>query len=233
MRSVGLLIMACVLGLNVSTAWAENGTATSGKAAASQQENKSSAAKASGDKIQKEEKAMTPAEKEKAAKAALKRMEHTAELQLKALFEESIKRPVKELSKDGRAMPSAAMMFVKGGVKEVDIKQKDVPAGARVEIYRAALRAAARHHTIIAAVIYYTAAAPEKDGKKQTVLVAEYEHVLGVSAMRIIPYDFKNGKLSFGKPVDRPKPFVMFYDQKQASQASPMGGAKAAAEANK
>ncbi len=160
---------------------------------------------------------MTEAEKKAAAAKVIKSMEGAAERQLAALFKESIKRPVDSLSKDGKTMPSAAMMFVNGGVKELDIKQKDVPAGARVEIYRAALRAAARHHTIVAAVIYYTAAAPEKDGKKQTVLVAEYEHLLGVSAMRIIPYKFKDGKLAFGKPIDRKKPFVMFYDPQKGS----------------
>lgn len=207
MRKLGVVLVACLLGVTLNVAQADDANSSSGQTTAG----------AAASTSKEPAKPMTEAEKKAAAQELIKSMEGKAEIQLAALFKESIKRPVDALAKDGKTMPSAAMMFVNGHVKEVDIKQKDVPAGARVEIYRAALRAAARHHTIVAAIIYYTAEAPDKDGKKQKYLVAEYEHLLGVSAMRIIPYKFKDGKVAFGKPIDRKKPYVMFYDPQKGS----------------
>lgn len=144
---------------------------------------------------------------------SIKSMEKKAEIQLSGLFKESIKKVIKELAETGKASPSAAMMFANGGIKEVDVKNsKGMPDYAKVRVYRIALRAAARHHTIVACVIYYTVDDKLKDGTVKHLLVAEYEHVLGVSSTRVIPYKVENGKVLFGKPVDKRKPFLIFYD---------------------
>lgn len=110
-------------------------------------------------------------------------------------------------------MPSAWMLLDDGTtIKRIDLDEQaeGVPAQIRILMYRAALKSIARRGKIHAAAILYTGKL--KEGSDDEALVVEYEHRLGISGNKIVPYQLNNGDVSYSEPVTREKPFQIFYD---------------------
>ncbi len=122
---------------------------------------------------------------------------------------------VKDLEDDGLAAPAAVMMMNDKDIKNVTIPEAEKIGSARVaiEAYRAGLRSVARHGQIMGAVIGYTV---EVNGDRdEFAILTEYEHRLGVSGKRLIPYRVREGQLELGKGQDTGKSFYIFHDEKQ------------------
>ncbi|WP_100640542.1 hypothetical protein [Marinobacter salexigens] len=120
------------------------------------------------------------------------------------------------LQANGDLEPMAVMMLNTGEIKPLKLagEAKAAPDPVAVNMYRSALRSAARHEQILAASIVYPAKV-EKDSNA-LALVIEFEHRLGVSAIRLTPYKIEEGKLIFGKSMQKDKPYQLFYDPKQS-----------------
>lgn len=117
-------------------------------------------------------------------------------------------------------MPAAWMLMDDGTtVKRIDIDDQagEAPAQVRILMYRAALKSIARRGKILAAAILYTGKV-SKDSDNEA-LVIEHEHRLGISGNKIIPYEVKGDKVSYGEPATGEKPFQIFYDSKEGAQA--------------
>lgn len=112
-------------------------------------------------------------------------------------------------------MPSAWMLLEDGTtIKRIDIDDEaaGAPAQIRILMYRAALKALARRGKIHATVILYTGKV--REDSKDEALVVEFEHRLGISGNKIVPYQVKSGKVAYSEPVASEKPFQIFYDSK-------------------
>lgn len=112
-------------------------------------------------------------------------------------------------------MPSAWMLLEDGTtIKRIDIDDQaaGAPAQIRILMYRAALKALARRGKIHATVILYTG--KMREDSKDEALVVEFEHRLGISGNKVVPYQVENGKVAYSKPVASEKPFQIFYDGK-------------------
>jgi len=119
-------------------------------------------------------------------------------------------------------MPAAWMLLEDGmTIKRIDLDEQaeDVPAQIRILMYRAALKSIARRGKIHAAAILYTGKLSADSDDE--ALVVEYEHRLGISGNKIIPFKVTSGKVAYSEPVTREKPFQIFYD----SKADAEGGA--------
>lgn len=129
----------------------------------------------------------------------------------------------KLLKEKGAFAPFGAFMLVDERLKELDLGKNEqvlkAPAEIQIAIYRQALRALARHDTLFAGAVFYTTL-KDKD-PNQRLLVMEFEHKLGVSGMRVTPYEIeKDGKVLLGQPKDLKKPFEFFYDDKSTKKAA-------------
>lgn len=112
-------------------------------------------------------------------------------------------------------MPSAWMLLEDGTtIKRIDLDEQagDAPAQIRILMYRAALKSVARRGKIHAAVILYTGKLNE--GSEDEALVVEFEHRLGISGTKVVPYQVENDKVAYADPVANEKPFQIFYDSK-------------------
>lgn len=134
---------------------------------------------------------------------------------LSRLQETLLQAMVADLVDDGQAAPAAVMMMNDKTIKTVSIPEGETIGSATVaiEAFRAGLRSVARHGQIMGAVIGYTVAVNE--GDQQYAILTEYEHKLGVSGKRLIPYRARGGQLELGKGQDMGKPFLIFHDKKQ------------------
>lgn len=116
-------------------------------------------------------------------------------------------------------MPAAWMLMDDGTtVKRINIDDQasEAPAQVRILMYRAALKSIARRGKILAAAILYTGKV-SKDSDEEA-LVIEHEHRLGISGNKIIPYEVKEDKISYGAPATSEKPFQIFYDSKEEAK---------------
>jgi hypothetical protein len=121
-------------------------------------------------------------------------------------------------------MPSAWMLLEDGTtIKRIDLDEQaeGAPAQIRILMYRAALKSIARRGKIHAAAILYTGKLRENSSDE--ALVIEYEHRLGISGNKIVPYKVGNGEVNYSEPVTSEKPFQIFYDSK--ADANPKGDA--------
>lgn len=112
-------------------------------------------------------------------------------------------------------MPSAWMLLDDGTtIKRINLdgQAEGAPAQIRILMYRAALKSVARRGKIHAAVILYTGKLNE--GSDDEALVVEFEHRLGISGTKVVPYQVENGKVAYSDPVANEKPFQIFYDSK-------------------
>lgn len=112
-------------------------------------------------------------------------------------------------------MPGAWMLLEDGkNVKRIDLDEqaKDAPAQIRILMYRAALKAVARRGKIHGAAILYTGKL--REGSDDEALVIEYEHRLGISGNKVIPYQVENSEVAYGEAVTSDKPFQIFHDSK-------------------
>jgi len=134
---------------------------------------------------------------------------------LSRLQETLLQAMVTDLGDDGQAAPAAVMMMNDKTIKTVSIPEGETIGSATVaiEAFRAGLRSVARHGQIMGAVIGYTVAVNEAD--QEYAILTEYEHKLGVSGKRLIPYRARDGQLELGNGQDMGKPFFIFHDQKQ------------------
>src|SRR5699024_4811959 len=91
-------------------------------------------------------------------------------------------------------MPSAWMLLEDGkSTKRISLDEQaaDAPAQIRILMYRAALKSVAQRGKIHAAAILYTGRL--KEGSDEQALVIEYEHRLGISGNKVIPYKVTDG----------------------------------------
>ena len=147
-----------------------------------------------------------------------------ANKQLVTLTEAAIDRVKSGLEDSGLVTPIGMMIMNDGTLKPVDLddKAKEAPLGIKIVMYRAALKSMARHDKITGATIVY--GVDSKDGGGKSALVVEYEHRLGVSGMKLIPYSQDSGKVTYGKVLSKSKPFQMFYDPRPDQQAKASKG---------
>jgi len=134
---------------------------------------------------------------------------------LSRLQEALLENMVKDLADDGLAAPAAVMMMNDKTIKKVSIPEGETIGSATIaiEAYRVGLRSVARHGQILGAVIGYTVAV---NGETDDyAILTEYEHKLGVSGKRLIPYRYQGGQLEVGKGQDMDKTFFIFHDEKQ------------------
>lgn len=112
-------------------------------------------------------------------------------------------------------MPSAWMLLDDGKtIKRINIDEQaqGAPAQIRIIMYRAALKSVAQRGKIHAAVILYTGKI--KENSDDQALVIEFEHRLGISGNKVIPYQVENGKVTYSEPVTSEKPFQIFHESK-------------------
>ena len=148
----------------------------------------------------------------------------TAQQQLIRLTERATEEYEPKLKDSQPNMPEAWMLMKDGEtVKRISIGEQgaEVPASARIYMYRAAIKAIARGGEINAAAILYTGKLNEQSDTE--VLVIEHEHRLGVSANNVVAYDLKGGDLVWSEPVSQKKPFEWFYDEKSRKNVSASG----------
>lgn len=120
-----------------------------------------------------------------------------------------------ELEQSGVVIPAAWMMMNDGEVKRVRLGESGEKAAATMKVlmFKAALKSLARHGKILATAIVY---AGTVEGEKDTrVLAIEHEHRLGLSGIQVVPYQFAEGDLTFGKPSTQKKPYELFYDGRE------------------
>lgn len=118
-------------------------------------------------------------------------------------------------------MPSAWMLLEDGeSTKRISLDEQaaDAPAQIRILMYRAALKSVAQRGKIHAAAILYTGRL--KEGSDEQALVIEYEHRLGISGNKVIPYKVTDGSVAYSEPVTSEKPFQIFYDSQEEAERS-------------
>ncbi|WP_417500500.1 hypothetical protein [Marinobacter sp.] len=118
-------------------------------------------------------------------------------------------------------MPSAWMLLDDGKtIKRINIDEQaqGAPAQIRIIMYRAALKSLAQRGKVHAAVILYTGKI--KEDSDDQALVIEFEHRLGISGNKVIPYQVENGKVTYSEPVTGEKPFQIFHDSKASGASS-------------
>lgn len=118
-------------------------------------------------------------------------------------------------------MPSAWMLLEDGeSTKRISLDEQaaDAPAQIRILMYRAALKSVAQRGKIHAAAILYTGRF--KEGSDEQALVIEYEHRLGISGNKVIPYKVTDGSVTYSEPVTSEKPFQIFYDSQKEAERS-------------
>ena len=136
-----------------------------------------------------------------------------AQTQLVRLTDEATKAYRGQLTDARPNMPSAWMLMKDGTtVKRISLGEQgaEVPASARIYMYRAAIKAIAQGGEINAAAILYTGRVSE--GSEVEALVIEHEHRLGVSANKVIGFTVDGNELRWSEPVSQSKPFEWFYD---------------------
>jgi hypothetical protein len=158
-----------------------------------------------------------------AIKQELAAAAYITQQQLIQITEEATSAYSKTLIDTAPNMPAAWMLLQDGEtIKRIDIDKQaaDAPAQLRIIMYRAALKSVARRGKINAAAILYTGKISADSDEE--ALVIEYEHRLGISATKVIPYEVKDGKVLYGEAVTTDKPFQLFYDSKEEFQRSPV-----------
>lgn len=147
-----------------------------------------------------------------------------AQKQLVVLTDAAIKNVKSDLEKNGLVSPSATMMMNDGTLKPLKLgdEASKAPFGIQVTMYRAALKSMARHDKITAAAIVYGAGSSDDSGKN--ALVIEYEHRLGVSGLKLVPYTQDHGNIAYGDVLNKKKPFQLFYDPRPDQQAQAPAG---------
>lgn len=140
---------------------------------------------------------------------------------LTSLLEKAVGNVEVEMEETGLFSPRAWMLMKGQGLKEVTLsgQAENAPPDIKVHMFRASLRSVARHNRIDAALIVYPGSI-KKDGETQRVVAVEHEHRLGVSGLKLIPLDLKDGEASFGAPISQKKPFAFFYDGKPDSSTA-------------
>ncbi|GGC72399.1 hypothetical protein [Marinobacter halophilus] len=136
-----------------------------------------------------------------------------AQQQLIRLSEQATEEYQDTLRADSPSMPAAWMMMKDGEtVKRLNISGQadNMPAAAKIKMYRAAIKSIAQRGQINAAAILYTGRVNEQSSEQ--VMVIEHEHRLGVSSNKVIGYRLQDGKVSWAEPVTQEKPFEWFYD---------------------
>ena len=136
-----------------------------------------------------------------------------AKAQLEYLTKHAAEEYAAELKGDTAPMPRAWMLMKDGeSIKEVKLDQSGdgAPPEVRAVLFRAAMKSIARGGEISAATILFAGQMSAENPQK--LLVFEYEHRVGVSSSKFVPYSAKNQSIYYGKPVIREKPFQLFYD---------------------
>ncbi|WP_309043391.1 hypothetical protein [Marinobacter sediminicola] len=157
---------------------------------------------------------LTP-EQEMAIKLELSRYAVLGQQQILNLTEQATDEYTGTLADSEPNMPSAWMLLEDGvTVKRINIDEqaKEAPAQIRILMYRAALKSVARHGKIHGSVILYTGKI--REGSDDEALVIEFEHRLGISGNKVVPYQAENGQVTYGEPVTTEKPFQIFHDSK-------------------
>lgn len=147
-----------------------------------------------------------------------------ANRQLVTLTDAAIKNVKSDLEENGLVSPSAMMMLNDGTMKPLKLGQEasSAPFGVQVVMFRAALKSMARHDKITAAAIIYGAGQTDASGKN--ALIIEYEHRLGVSGLKLVPYTQDHGKIAYGDVLNKKKPFQLFYDPRPDQQSTASAG---------
>lgn len=176
-----------------------------------------------------EEAAKAPSKEvvEQAVKKELSKWAVVGQQQMIYLTEHAIDQYEPELLDDQPDLPAAWMLMKDGKtIKRINIDDQagEAPATVRLLMYRAALKSIARQREISAGAILYTGKV--KEGSDERALVVEYEHRLGISANKVIPFEVKGGKVLYGEPVTKDKPFQLFYDSKEDAAAQNAKNAK-------
>lgn len=137
---------------------------------------------------------------------------------LTSLLEKAVAEVEVDVEESGIFSPRAWMLMKDQGLKEVTLsgQAESAPADIQVHMFRSSLRSVARHDRIDAALIVYPGSI-NKDGETQRVVAVEHEHRLGVSGLKLIPLNLKDGDASFGAPISQKKPFAFFYDGERGS----------------
>lgn len=147
-----------------------------------------------------------------------------AQKQLVVLTDAAIKSVKSDLEKNGLVSPTAMMMMNDDTLKPLRLgdEASKAPFGIQLTMYRAALKSMARHDKITAAAIVYGAGS--SDDSANNALVIEYEHRLGVSGLKLVPYTQDHGNIAYGEVLTKKKPFQLFYDPRPDQQAQASAG---------
>lgn len=146
-----------------------------------------------------------------------------AKTQLIELTESALSDVKTDLESNGLVSPSATMILDDGTVKQLNLREEagNAPYALQLVMYRTALKSMARHGKISAAAILYSGGSATEQGAK--ALIIEYEHRLGVSGVKLVPYLLENGKVSYGEMKEKNKPFQLFYDPREDQLANDGG----------
>ncbi|MBK1849766.1 hypothetical protein FE845_00280 [Marinobacter sp. 1-4A] len=160
-------------------------------------------------------------EQEMAIKKELSKYAVLGQQQILYLTKQATDEYTETLTDSEPNMPAAWMLLEDGKtVKRINIDEQadGAPAQIRILMYRAALKSVARPGKIHASVILYTGKI--REGSEDEALVVEFEHRLGISGNKVIPYQVENGKVSYAEPVTSEKPFQIFHDSKTSGASS-------------
>src|SRR5690554_849186 len=163
---------------------------------------------------------LTP-EQEMAIKLELSKYAVLGQQQILYLSEQATDEYTGALTDSEPNMPSAWMLLEDGQtVKRINLDKQaeDTPAQIRILMYRAALKSLARREKIHGSVILYTGKI--REGSDDEALVIEFEHRLGISGNKVVPYQVTNGHVTYSEPVTTEKPFQIFHDGKPESDAT-------------
>lgn len=160
-------------------------------------------------------------QQETAIKQELAKYAVVGQRQILHLTEEATADYTSTLADAEPNMPSAWMLLEDGkSTKRISLDEQaaDAPAQIRILMYRAALKSVAQRGKIHAAAILYTGRL--KEGSDEQALVIEYEHRLGISGNKVIPYKVTDGTVAYSEPVTSEKPFQIFYDSQEEAERS-------------
>lgn len=160
-------------------------------------------------------------QQETAIKQELAKYAVVGQQQILHLTEEATEDYTSTLADAEPNMPSAWMLLEDGeSTKRISLDEQaaDAPAQIRILMYRAALKSVAQRGKIHAAAILYTGRL--KESSDEQALVIEYEHRLGISGNKVIPYKVTDGSVAYSEPVTSEKPFQIFYDSQEEAERS-------------
>lgn len=125
-----------------------------------------------------------------------------AQKQFERMYKKVIENTSDRMVLTGGVKPFAVVTDTGDKVTVVRLKQaEEMPAELALEVVRRSLRVLVGKGKVGATTLVYVADNPNKNSEAEKVLVAEMEHIFGLTFAQLTPYTMKDGEPRFGEPV--------------------------------